>query len=128
MAINFCNTTTMFPVDPDEAHQVTNIFECAECQNRVHLNEYSNEYTYKFCPCCGKTVENIKDYRMRKSFAQGAWNCTFEEYKSFQCSDCNEKNCLHRGAYRRVPKLDGGLALCSRLQALYIQNPTNKTF
>lgn len=114
MVVNFCDTTAMYPVNPD-VRRYTDVFECAECKHRVHLGEFMQEYECEYCACCGKAVESISDYRMRKAFANGAWNCTFEEYKLFQCSECSKENCPHREAYRRVPMIDGGLALCPRL-------------
>lgn len=120
MAIHFCNTTTMYPV-PHDANDLADEFECAECQGRVRIDEKAKKYSgkYYYCPCCGKKTESAKTYKLRKDFALTAWNCSFEEYRAFRCSDCDKEDCQHREAYRRVPKSDGGLALCPRLQEYY---------
>lgn len=44
------------------------------------------------------------------------WNMSYEEYKKCYCPDCSRENCIHREAFRRVPKIDGGLGLCPNLQ------------
>ena len=44
------------------------------------------------------------------------WKMTYEEYTKCYCPDCNKEDCLHRGAYRRVPEIDGGLGLCPNLK------------
>jgi hypothetical protein len=37
-------------------------------------------------------------------------------YRAY-CPDCpDNKACIHAGAYRRLPKEDGGLSLCKRLK------------
>ncbi len=51
----------------------------------------------------------------REEFERMAWQCTYEEYCACYCPDCKEENCPHREAYRRVPLIDGGLALCPHL-------------
>lgn len=48
------------------------------------------------------------------------WKMTWEEFQKCDCSKCNKENCIHREAFRRVPKVDGGLSLCPNLV------PTNK--
>lgn len=45
-----------------------------------------------------------------------SWNMTWEEYQACDCTKCDKEQCIHRGAYRRVPKVDGGLALCPNLK------------
>lgn len=44
-----------------------------------------------------------------------SWNMTYEEFEKCNCSKCKEKNCIHREAYRRVPRCDSGLGLCPNL-------------
>lgn len=31
------------------------------------------------------------------------------------CSKCKRRNCPHRGAFRRLPREEGGLGLCPNL-------------
>lgn len=49
--------------------------------------------------------ENDTNYKM-----------SYEEYKKCYCPECEKKDCVHRGAYRRMPIIDGGLELCPRLK------------
>ena len=43
---------------------------------------------------------------------------TYEEYAKCYCPECERKNdCIHWGAFRRVPKIDGGLGLCPNLRS-----------
>lgn len=44
-----------------------------------------------------------------------AWKMTFEEFQKCDCTQCDKENCVHRGAFRRVPRIDGGLGLCPNL-------------
>ena len=44
-----------------------------------------------------------------------AWKMTFEEFQKCNCTQCDKENCVHRGAFRRVPRIDGGLGLCPNL-------------
>ena len=46
------------------------------------------------------------------------WKMTFEEYQKCDCTQCDKKDCIHRNAYRRVPRIDGGLGLCPNLKEL----------
>lgn len=48
------------------------------------------------------------------------WKMTWEEFQKCDCSKCNKENCIHREAFRRMPRVDGGLSLCPNLI------PTNK--
>lgn len=48
--------------------------------------------------------ENNTNYKM-----------TWGEFQKCNCSNCNKEDCIHRGAFRRVPRIDGGLALCPNL-------------
>ena len=57
----------------------------------------------------------MDEKRMREDYEMSAFECTFEEYKAIQCCNCDMEDCPHRGAYRRVPLIDGGLGLCPNL-------------
>lgn len=47
------------------------------------------------------------------------WKMTYEQYKACYCPKCEKrKDCIHSGAFRRVPKIDGGLGLCPRLKII----------
>lgn len=48
--------------------------------------------------------------------------CSYTEYKACYCSDCERTECIHRDAYRRLPKIDGGLGLCPNLALLTKNN------
>lgn len=52
----------------------------------------------------------------REEFAKTYWQCTYEEYMACYCPECDNENCIHRNCYRRVPEIDGGLALCPNLK------------
>lgn len=41
------------------------------------------------------------------------WKMSYAEYVA-----CNREGCPHRDAFRRVPFIDGGLALCPNLRSL----------
>ncbi len=60
---------------------------------------------------------NKQEFRERT-----AHNCSYEEYKACCCQDCDKTNCVHRDAYRRLPKIDGGLGLCPNLATLATSN------
>ncbi len=51
-----------------------------------------------------------------------AHKCSYEEYKACYCQNCDIADCIHRGAYRRLPKIDGGLGLCPNLTMLTTSN------
>lgn len=51
----------------------------------------------------------------RERFEQTNYKMSYEEYLKCDCSLC-EKECIHKWAYRRFPKIDGGLALCENLE------------
>ena len=53
----------------------------------------------------------------KERFESGTnYKMTYEEYQKCYCPNCNNKeNCIHKDAYRRMPKIDGGLALCKNL-------------
>ena len=44
------------------------------------------------------------------------WKMTYEEYQKCDFTHCDNKDCIHRGAFRRVPVVDGGLGLCPNLK------------
>ena len=52
----------------------------------------------------------------REQFEKLNWKCSYEEYVACCCTDCDEQDCKHRHAFRRVPVIDGGLGLCPRLK------------
>jgi len=54
----------------------------------------------------------------REWFDTTNWRCTFEEYMACYCPECDKEDCKHRECYRRVPRIDGGLALCPRLKEI----------
>lgn len=37
------------------------------------------------------------------------------------CKICNEKNCIHRDAGRRLPEAIGGLGLCPNLKGVEVK-------
>lgn len=43
------------------------------------------------------------------------YKMTYEEYLKCDCTFCNQESCKHRDAYRRMPRIDGGLGLCPNL-------------
>lgn len=47
--------------------------------------------------------------------ARTNYKMSYEEYVKTYCPDCNNENCIHRNAYRRMPEIDGGLGLCPNL-------------
>ena len=49
-------------------------------------------------------------------FKETNYKMSYEEYKKCYCPECNETDCIHREAYRRVPRIDGGLGLCPNLK------------
>ena len=52
----------------------------------------------------------------RERFAETNWNMSYEEYQKCDCTERKREKCPHRGAYRRVPEIDGGLGLCPNLK------------
>lgn len=52
----------------------------------------------------------------KERFEQTGWKMSYEEYKLCDCTECDNKDCIHRGCYRRVPEIDGGLGLCPNLK------------
>ena len=56
-----------------------------------------------------------REIMTKERFLETNWKMSYEDYKKCYCPDC-DKNCPHREAYRRVPKIDGGLGLCPRLK------------
>lgn len=51
----------------------------------------------------------------KERFEQTGYKMSYEEYLACDCPNCDKEGCVHRGAYRRVPRIDGGLALCPNL-------------
>lgn len=54
----------------------------------------------------------------REQFEHTGWKMTFAEFQACDCTRCSRDACPHREAYRRVPFVDGGLALCPNLRGL----------
>lgn len=52
----------------------------------------------------------------RERFAETNWKMSYEEYQKCDCTECKKEDCIHRGTYRRVPEIDGGLGLCPNLK------------
>lgn len=50
-----------------------------------------------------------------EEFKKRNFNMSYEEYKKCYCSECDNKTCIHRGTFRRIPMVDGGLGLCPNL-------------
>ncbi len=44
------------------------------------------------------------------------YKMTYEEFQKRGCTQCDKKDCTHHGAYRRTPRIDGGLGLCPNLE------------
>jgi len=51
----------------------------------------------------------------QEDFKKTGWNMSYEDYRKCHCPECSRENCKHRDAYRRVPRIDGGLGLCPKL-------------
>ena len=50
-------------------------------------------------------------------FERTNYKMTYEEYCKCYCPDCEKQNiCIHEGAFRRLPVIDGGLGLCMNLR------------
>ena len=58
----------------------------------------------------------MRSIMSKEEFEKTNWKMSYEEYQKCYCPNCDRENCLHREAYRRVPHIDGGLGLCSRLR------------
>ena len=69
-----------------------------------------------------KKKEGIKDMETRSIMTKEQfenntnWKMSYEEYQKCYCPDCKKDGCSHREAYRRVPRIDGGLGLCPNLK------------
>ena len=46
------------------------------------------------------------------------WKMTWEEFQKCYCPKCKKEHCVHREAYGRVPRVDGGLGLCPNLKTI----------
>lgn len=44
------------------------------------------------------------------------WKMSYEEFQKCDCTQCDNKDCVHHNAFRRVPVIDGGLGLCPNLK------------
>ena len=42
--------------------------------------------------------------------------------KLIRCYECGDLDCIHRNAFRRVPKSEGGLGECPRLKKWLMEN------
>lgn len=65
---------------------------------------------------------SLKKPMSREWFESTGWRCSYEEFLKFDCGLCDNKDCPHRECFRRVPLVDGGLALCPKLH-----EPSEKT-
>ena len=54
----------------------------------------------------------------REQFERTNWAMSYEEFLACVCTRCIRDGCPHRDAFRRVPFVDGGLALCPNLKGL----------
>ena len=45
----------------------------------------------------------------KEEYKNTNWKMTYEQYQKCYCPECDKANCPHREAFRRVPKIDGGL-------------------
>ena len=52
----------------------------------------------------------------REEFEKTNYKMTYNEYCKCYCPDCERENtCIHSGAVRRLPRVDGGLGMCPNL-------------
>ena len=51
----------------------------------------------------------------KERFQRTSYKMSYAEHRCCDCQGCTRSECKHREAYRRVPKIDGGLALCPNL-------------
>ena len=61
-------------------------------------------------------LKERRDNMTREEFRKTGWKMSYEDFLKCDCTQCEKENCIHRGAYRRVPKIDGGLGLCPKLK------------
>lgn len=52
----------------------------------------------------------------REIYERLSTNLDYETFIKCYCPECEKENCIHRGAYRRLPAKVGGLGLCPNLQ------------
>lgn len=52
----------------------------------------------------------------KKEFKKTNYKMSYKEYQTCCCHSCEKEGCIHRDAYRRLPKIDGGLGLCPNLK------------
>ena len=62
----------------------------------------------------------------RERFAETNWKMSYEEYQKCDCTKCKKEKCPHRGAYRRVPEIDGGLGLCPNRKGEWLNGRITK--
>ncbi len=60
--------------------------------------------------------EGIKNMTREHFENNTNWKMSYEEFQKCDCTQCDKMECIHRGAYRRVPHIDGGLGLCPNLR------------
>ena len=65
-----------------------------------------------------KNIPNKEEKTMtREQFENDtSWKMSYEEYKKCDCTQCDKRDCIHRDAFRRMPRIDGGLGLCPNLE------------
>ncbi len=65
-----------------------------------------------------KNIPNKEEKIMtREQFENNtSWKMSYEEYKKCDCTQCDKRDCIHRDAFRRMPRIDGGLGLCPNLE------------
>ena len=60
--------------------------------------------------------KGVIDMMIRERFKETNYKMSYEEYQKCDCTECKKEECLHRGAYRRLTEIDGGLGLCPNLK------------
>ena len=63
-----------------------------------------------------KEKEGIKDMTKEQFENNTNYKMSYEEFQKCDCTHCDNKDCVHRNAFRRVPVIDGGLGLCPNLE------------
>ena len=68
----------------------------------------------------GRHIKNKKERKnnmTREQFENNTnYKMSYEEFQKCDCTHCDKKDCVHREAYRRIPRIDGGLGLCPNLK------------
>ena len=52
----------------------------------------------------------------REEFRKTGWKMSYEDFLKCDCTQCERENCIHRRAYRSVPKIYIVLGLCIKLK------------